>query len=76
MPAWMSWLTLADPLTYAVDAMRRTIGLYHPPRRGSSLFEPVTWGGLHPAPPLELAVVAVFTVVALAVAARRFARSG
>jgi ABC-2 type transport system permease protein len=75
MPAWMSWLTLADPLTYAVDAMRRTVALYQRPKDGSSLFEPMSWGGLHPTPPLELAVVAVFTVTALAVAARRFART-
>jgi ABC-2 type transport system permease protein len=75
MPAWMAWLTLADPLTYAVDAMRAVIGAYEP-HRPSALFEPVSWGGLHPAPALELAVVAAFTVVALTVAARRFARTG
>jgi ABC-2 type transport system permease protein len=80
MPAWMSWLTLADPLTYAVDAMRRTIGAYQPRPRaspaGTALFEPVTWGGLHPTPLVELAVVAAFTGIALALAARRFSRSG
>jgi ABC-2 type transport system permease protein len=76
MPAWMSWLTLADPLTYAVDAMRRTVGAYQPMRRPSALFEPVAWGGRHPAPVLELGVVAAFTLVALAVAARRFSRPG
>ena len=80
MPAWMSWLTLADPLTYAVDAMRRTIGVYQPARRsspgGAALFEPVTWGGLRPTPLVELAVVAAFTVLALVLAARRFSRSG
>ncbi|GAB2836197.1 ABC transporter permease [Actinoallomurus bryophytorum] len=76
MPTWMSWLTLADPLTYAVDAMRATIGAYRPPRTSSALFEPVAWGGVHPSPPLELAVVAVFTAIALTVAARRFGRTG
>jgi ABC-2 type transport system permease protein len=76
MPAWMSWLTLADPLTYAVDAMRRTIGHYQPAQRPGTLFEPVTWGGLTPAPLVELGVVAAFTLVALVVAARRFARPG
>lgn len=74
MPAWMSWLTLADPLTYAVDAMRRTIGHYQPPQRAGTLFAPVSWGGLTPPPLAELGLVAAFTVVALAVAARRFAR--
>jgi ABC-2 type transport system permease protein len=76
MPTWMSWLTLADPLTYAVDAMRRTIGHYQPAHRAGVLFEPVAWGGLRPAPLVELGVVAAFTVIALAVAGRRFARPG
>lgn len=76
MPAWMAWLTPADPLTYAVDAMRRTITAYRPSPRTSELFEPVTWAGLRPSPVLELAVVAAFTALALAVAARRFARTG
>jgi ABC-2 type transport system permease protein len=76
MPAWMAWLTLADPLTYAVDAMRAAIGTYERSHRASALFEPVSWGGLHPAPALELAVVAAFTVLVLAVAARHFARVG
>jgi ABC-2 type transport system permease protein len=76
MPGWMAWLTVADPLTYAVDAMRRTVAFYRPPRGGSALFEPVAWAGVHPSPVLELGVVAAFTAVALAVAARRFARTG
>ncbi|GLY82952.1 ABC transporter permease [Actinoallomurus iriomotensis] len=76
MPAWMSWLTPADPLTYAVDAMRRTVNAYRPVRGTSALFEPVSWAGLRPSPVLELAVVAAFTAVALAIAARRFARTG
>jgi ABC-2 type transport system permease protein len=75
MPGWMAWLTLADPLTYAVDAMRAAIGTYQP-HRTSALFTPVSWGGLHPGPALELAAVAAFTVLALTIAARRFARTG
>ncbi len=74
MPGWMSWLSLADPLTYAVDAMRRTIGAYEPARPPVALFEPLSWGGHHPSPVLELTVVAAFTLVTLAVATRRFAR--
>lgn len=74
MPPWMSWLTLADPLTYAVDAMRQTIGHYRPAHHAGTLFGPVTWGGLHPAPLVELGVVAAFSVIALTVAAHRFAR--
>lgn len=60
----MSWLTLVDPLTYAVDAMRQTIGHYRPAHHAGTLFDPVTWGGLHPAPLVELGVVAAFSVVA------------
>jgi ABC-2 type transport system permease protein len=76
MPRWMTWLTLFNPLTYAVDAMRRTVAGYRPPRHASSLFEPVSWGGRHPQPVLELALVAGFALVALLIAARRFARTG
>ncbi len=74
MPRWMSVLALADPLTYAVDAMRATIGAYAPARGSATLLG--ARGGLGLAPPLELAVVAAFTVLALAVAARRFSRIG
>ncbi|HEU5159749.1 MAG TPA: ABC transporter permease [Streptosporangiaceae bacterium] len=76
MPSWMAALSLANPLTYAVDVMRRTITACLPPRRGHALAEPVAWGSWHPSLPLEVAVVALFTVVALAVAGRRFARTG
>jgi ABC-2 type transport system permease protein len=76
LPAWMSWLTLADPLTYAVDAMRQTIGHDGHAHQAGTLFEPVSWGGLHPAPLVELGVVAAFTAITLAIAARRFARPG
>jgi ABC-2 type transport system permease protein len=74
MPGWMSWLSLADPLTYAVDAMRRTVGACRPARRPSTLFEPLSVGGHHPSPLLELGVVTGFALAALIVAARRFAR--
>ena len=76
MPAWMAWLSLADPLTYAVDAMRRTVVAYRPVRTSSPLFHPVSWGGRHPAPGLELALVAAFALTALLIASRRFARTG
>ncbi len=76
MPAWMSWLTVVNPLTYAVDAMRRTVVAYRPVRSSSALFQPVNWGGRHPQPLLELTLVAVFALTALLIAARRFARTG
>ncbi|MFC4560748.1 ABC transporter permease [Nocardiopsis mangrovi] len=74
MPAWMAPIALANPLTYAVDAMRRTIGdrLAAPP--GGALSDPVAWGSYHPSVALELGLVVGFSVAALALAARRFAR--
>ena len=76
LPAWMSWLSLADPLTYAVDAMRRTVGAYQPAWRRPHCSS--RWRGaacIRRRRP-ELGVVAAFTVIALAVATRRFAEPG
>ncbi|HSV66695.1 MAG TPA: ABC transporter permease [Mycobacteriales bacterium] len=73
MPGWMAALTLANPLTYAVDAMRRTTDARL--GSGSTLSEPVSWGGWHPPLPFELGLVAAFTAAALALASRRFARA-
>lgn len=75
MPTWMAILTLANPLTYALDAMRRTITArlaYRPP---SPLAEPVAWGSWHPPLLLELVLVIAFTIVMLAVANHRFSRA-
>ncbi|GAA3966618.1 hypothetical protein GCM10023085_56360 [Actinomadura viridis] len=74
MPTWMAGLALANPLTYAVDAMRRTIAAYlpDPPAR---LFQPLQWGGWHPPVIFEWALIAGITLLALAVATRRFSRT-
>jgi ABC-2 type transport system permease protein len=74
LPGPMSWLSLLDPLTYAVDAMRRTAGVGGPAHGPAMLSDPVTWGGLRLAPPRELAIVAGCALIALTVAARRFSR--
>lgn len=74
MPGWMAALTLANPLTYVVDAMRHTITSALGGAPGSALFTPVTWGSW-PVPPLvEVAVAVVFTIAALLIAAQRFTR--
>lgn len=76
MPGWVSALSLFNPLTYAVDALRRTITgrlLDHAP---SALFDPVSWGSWVPPAPAEIAVVIAFTAGALAYASRRFAQIG
>lgn len=76
MPAWMAALSLANPLTYAVDAMRRTVTAFLPPRAEtvSPLAEPITWGGWQPPVPVELGVVGGFTLIIFVVASRRFRR--
>ncbi|MFC3995378.1 ABC transporter permease [Nocardiopsis sediminis] len=74
MPAWMAPIALANPLTYAVDAMRRTIAARIPDPPGGPLSEPVAWGVHHPPVALELGLVVAFSAVVLALAARRFAR--
>lgn len=76
MPGWMATATLANPLTYAVDAMRRTVTARLATGPPSTLSEPVAWGSWHLPLLLEVGLVATFTAVALAVASRRFARVG
>ncbi|GAB6897239.1 ABC transporter permease [Kineosporia succinea] len=72
MPAWMAALALVNPLTYVIDAMRRTVGVFVD---DAGLAEPVSWAGWVPPVPLELGLVAGFVVVVLAVAAHRFSRT-
>ncbi|MDQ1676971.1 MAG: type transport system permease protein [Actinomycetota bacterium] len=76
MPGWMAGLTLANPITYAVDAMRHTVLAYHAQRPSTMLFDPVAWGSWHVPLGLELAIVGGFSAVALAAASRRFSRTG
>src|SRR5581483_7806088 len=73
MPTWMAGLSLANPLTYAVDVQRRTLAAYlpHPPER---LFRPLTWGHWHPPVVAELTLVLAGALLGMAFAARRFSR--
>lgn len=73
MPVWMKALALANPLTYAVDVMRRTITAYLPDAP-HHLFQPLALGSWHPPLLLECAVMAALTIAALLHAARRFTR--
>lgn len=75
MPTWMAVVSLANPLTYALDAMRRTVAASLPDRHASPLAEPVDWAGWHPPVMLEMALVLGFALIALAVATRRFSRT-
>ncbi|QQN76423.1 ABC transporter permease [Streptomyces sp. XC 2026] len=72
LPLWLRVLTLLNPLTYAVDALRQTVAHGLP----AGTFEPgLDWGGWAPPLGLELAVMSGLGAVALTLAAHRFARA-
>ncbi|MFJ8689555.1 ABC transporter permease [Micromonospora wenchangensis] len=69
LPSPLDRVVLANPMTYAVDAMRQTLvggdrGMVGGPR----------WGGWQPPVSLEVVLVGVVAVSALVAAARRFSR--
>lgn len=72
LPGWLHVSTLLDPLTYAVDPMRRavlsTIG-------GGGSIPGVMWGDWPVPVALELAIVGATGALALALAAREFAKT-
>jgi ABC-2 type transport system permease protein len=71
LPAWLEWSTRFDPLTYAVDPMRRAVlGELDAPSIGS-----MQWGGWVVPSALEMAIVFATGLVALAIAAREFGRT-
>ncbi|MFR9728843.1 ABC transporter permease [Saccharopolyspora sp. MS10] len=76
MPGWMASLTLLNPLTYAVDAMRHAILARLGGAPDSVIFAPVRWGTWEVPPTVELALVLGFSLLALWFAGRRFARRG
>jgi len=71
LPGWLAFATRLDPLTYAVDPMRRAVlGELGAPPIGS-----VQWSGWTVPTLLELAIVLAFGLVALALAAREFGKT-
>jgi ABC-2 type transport system permease protein len=70
LPAWLEWLTRFDPLTYAVDPMRRAV-LSNVDGADPTSFG-VTWSSWTVPVALELAIVFAFGVVALVLATRAF----
>ncbi len=74
LPAWMRVLTRIDPLTYAVDPIRRAVfaHLAIPAALRARLAPGVTWGGWHVPVGVELAVVAVMALAFMGVAALEF----
>jgi ABC-2 type transport system permease protein len=70
LPTWLAYLTFANPLTYAVDALRQTVALGLP--NGTMPLGPEI-GGWAPPLALELIVMCELGLVALLLAARKFA---
>jgi ABC-2 type transport system permease protein len=71
LPGWLEWATRFDPLTYAVDPMRRAVlGEMGVPPIGT-----MQWGSWTVPTLLEMAIVLATGLIALAVAAREFGRT-
>jgi len=77
LPAWLAFLNRIDPLTYAVDPMRRAVfaHLDISPAARQALDPGVTWFGWHVPGLLEAAVVALLGLVMLMIAIWEFSRA-
>jgi ABC-2 type transport system permease protein len=73
LPTWLEALTAFDPLTYAVDPMRRAV-LANVEGADPTSFG-VTWSSWTVPTLLELGIVFATGVIALAIAARAFGRT-
>jgi ABC-2 type transport system permease protein len=76
LPQWLTVLNRIDPLTYAVDPMRRAVfaHLNISPAARQALDPGVTWWGWHGPGLLEAGVVAALGVVMLTIAIAEFSR--
>jgi ABC-2 type transport system permease protein len=74
LPAWLAVLNRIDPLTYAVDPMRRLVfdHLDLTAIQRHALDRGVTWGGWHVPALLEVAIVALLGLGMLAIAIWEF----
>jgi ABC-2 type transport system permease protein len=74
LPAWLAALNKIDPLTYAVDPMRRLVfsHLDISPEARHALSPGLTWGGWHVPALLEIAMVALLGITLLAIAIWEF----
>jgi ABC-2 type transport system permease protein len=77
LPDWLGVLNRIDPLTYAVDPMRRLVfeHIAVSPAARRALDPGVTWWGWRVPTVLEIAVVLLLGVVMMAIAIRRFSRT-
>jgi ABC-2 type transport system permease protein len=74
LPGWLAFLNRIDPLTYAVDPMRRLVfgHLDISPAARAALDPGVTWWGWHLPAVVEAGVVAALGLVMLAIAIWEF----
>jgi ABC-2 type transport system permease protein len=77
LPAWLVGLTKIDPLSYAVDPMRRAVFAHvaTPAAISGLLNAGVTWNGWRLPTSLELGLVAVIGAVMLTFAVIRFSKT-
>ncbi len=76
LPQWLAFLTKVDPLSYAVDPMRRAV-LAHMAISAQTrrlLGGGMTWDGWRLPVGLELGLVAILGAVVLVIASKRFAK--
>jgi ABC-2 type transport system permease protein len=76
LPSWLTVLAKIDPLSYAVDPMRRAVfAAKHLPAALQQRFNPgMTWSGWRVPTLIELALVVVLGVVMLGVAVYQFSK--
>ncbi len=75
LPDWLFAAVLANPVSYAVDALRRTVITHLPGPAPAALFDGPHWGGWHPPVTLELACITLTGAAMLAWASRHFRRN-
>jgi ABC-2 type transport system permease protein len=77
LPAWLHVLTRLDPITYAVDPMRRAVfaHLSIPGFVRDRLNPGVTWGGWHVPTAVELGIVVLIGLAMLGVGIAQFHRT-
>ncbi len=77
LPGWLTVLNRVDPLTYAVDPMRRVIfrHLHLSPGVRANLNAGVTWNGWRVPTLLEVAMIAVIGIVMLSIAIAEFSHT-
>ncbi len=78
LPAWLDVLTKIDPLTYAIEPLRRAVfrQLHDVPSSSLHALDPgITWNGWHLPVALDVGIVAVMAVALLGAAMAAFART-